>query len=202
MAYIGMLHPVVAKIETETEGQAVTYAAGMVMGKAISGNLTWDRMDNPLYADDSLAEDDNSLTGGTLELGTDDLLDSVRSYVLGLEAMPNSPSATDAPTEYETTDEAAPNVGCGYIRVRRKNGRTSYQAIWFHKVQFGETNENSQTKGQNIEWQTPTLTGRIMGVRNDATGKARYRRHVTFETLSDALNWLNTKAGITAQAGG
>lgn len=197
MAYIGMLHPVVAKIQTETEGQALVYEAGMVVGKAISGNLTWDRMDNPLYADDSLAEDDNSLTGGTLELGTDDLLDSVRAYMLGLEAMPTELNST-APTEYETTDEAAPYVGCGYIRVRRKSGVTSYQAIWFHKIQFGETNENSQTKGQNIEWQTPTLTGRIMGVRNDSTGKARYRRHVTFDTLSAALSWLNTKAGIVA----
>lgn len=195
MAFIGMRHVVAAKVATETPGQALTYDAGMVVGKAIQGNLTWNRNDNPLYADDAIAENDNGATGGSIELGTDDLLDAVRAYLLGDEKVTvgTSPNTT---TEYETTDEPAPYVGCGYVRVRIKNGVTSYQAVWYHKVQFGETTENAQTKGQTIEWQTPTITGRIMGVQNDASGTIRFRRRATFETLAAAVAWLDDKAGI------
>ena len=196
MAMIGMQHVVAAKVATETPGSALTYSAGMVVGKAIQGNLTWNRNDNPLYADDAMAENDNGATGGTIELGTDDLLDAVRAYLLGDEAITVG-TGTNTTTEYETTGEAAPYVGFGYIRVRVKGGVTSYQAVWYHKAQFGETTENAQTKGQTIEWQTPTLTGRIMGVNDNGAGQIRFRRRATFETLSAAVSWLNGKAGIT-----
>ena len=196
MAFIGMRHVVAAKIATETPGAALTYSAGMVVGKAIQGNLTWDRNDNPLYADDAIAENDNGATGGSIELVTDDLLDTVRAYLLGDEAI-SVGTGTSATTEYESTDEPAPYVGFGYMRVRVKNGVTSYQAVWYHKAQFGETNENAQTKGQTIEWQTPTLTGRIMGVNDNADGQIRFRRRATFETAAAAIAWLDAKAGIT-----
>lgn len=196
MAFIGMRHVVAAVIATETPGAALTYDAGMVVGKAIQGNLTWDRNDNPLYADDAIAENDNGATGGSIELVTDDLLDAVRAYLLGDEVI-TSGSGDTATTEYESTDEPAPYVGFGYMRVRVKNGVTSYQAVWYHKAQFGETNENAQTKGQTIEWQTPTLTGRIMGVNDNANGTIRFRRRATFDNAAAAIAWLDAKAGIT-----
>ena len=196
MAFIGMRHVVAAKIATETPGAALTYSAGMVVGKAIQGNLTWDRNNNPLYADDAIAENDNGATGGSIELVTDDLLDAVRAYLLGDEEVTVG-TGTSATTEYESTDEPAPYVGFGYMRVRVKNGVTSYQAVWYHKAQFGETTENAQTKGQTIEWQTPTLTGRIMGVNDNADGQIRFRRRATFETAAAAVAWLDAKAGIT-----
>lgn len=196
MAFIGMRHVVAATIATETPGAALTYDAGMVVGKAIQGNLTWNRNDNPLYADDAIAENDNGATGGSIELVTDDLLDVVRAYLLGDEAI-SAGTGTSATTEYESTDEPAPYVGFGYMRVRVKNGVTSYQAVWYHKAQFGETTENAQTKGQTIEWQTPTLTGRIMGVNDNANGQIRFRRRATFETAAAAIAWLDNKAGIT-----
>lgn len=196
MAFIGMRHVVAAKVATEVAGQALTYSDGMVAAKAITGNLTWNRNDNPLYADDAIAENDNGATGGSIELGVDDLLDNVRAYLMGDEAVTvGTGSATT--TEYETTDEPAPYVGFGYIRVRLKGSVTSYQALWYHKAQFAENSEQAQTKGDTITWQTPTLNGRIMGVQNDASGKIRYRRRATFETLADAVAWLNNKAGIT-----
>ena len=197
---IGMRHVVVAKVATETTGQALTYSAGMVAAKAIAGNLTWNRNDNPLYADDSIAENDNGATGGTLELNVDDLMDAVRAYMMGDEAVTVG-TGSAATTEYETTDQPAPYVGLGYMRVRVKDGATSYQAVWYHKAQFAENNENAQTKGDTITWQTPTLNGRIMGVQNDASGKIRYRRRATFDTAAAAVAWLDAKAGVTAQGG-
>lgn len=194
MAYIGMKYVVAAKVASETPGSPVTYTTGgMVIGKAISGNVTWNRNDNPLYADDSIAEDDNGITGGEIELGLDDMTDDVRVFLLGDKMTAGS---GDNPATYETGDAAAPYVGFGFIRVRRKAGATTFQAVWFYKAQFGEASEEAQTKGESIEWQTPTLTGRIMGVQNDSTMATKYRVRATFDTEAAARTWLNTKAGI------
>lgn len=196
MALIGMRYVVAAKVATETAGSAVTYDEGRVIGKAISADLTWNRNDNPLYADDTIAEDDNSITSGELEINLDDLDDTARVLLLG--DVEKTGTGSGSPKEYETSEKAAPYVGVGYIRVRRKNGETSYQACWFHKVQFGETSENAQTKGENIEWQTPTITGRVMGVQNESDLAVNFRRRATFATEAAAQEWLNTKAGISS----
>ena len=56
MAFIGLRHVVAAPITAETEGQPITYGTGAVIGKGIQANLTINRGDNPLYADDGEAE--------------------------------------------------------------------------------------------------------------------------------------------------
>ena len=201
MAYIGLRYPVAAPVATEVAGSPVTYSAGTVMGKAISANITWERNDNPLYADDTIAEDDNGITGGTIEFNADDFSDDVRELILGLIAEMDTSTPPAKTGVYDMTDAAAPYVGFGFIRVRRKAGTTTYQGVWICKVQFSENSENAQTKGQNVEWGTPTLTGRIMGVQEDSSGAILYRKHKTFDSEAGAKSWLNTLAGISVSNG-
>lgn len=190
MAFTGLQYAVVAAITAETEGSAVTYGTGKVLGRMISANISWTRNDNPLYADDAIAENDNGVTGGTIELNIDDISDEGRVYVLGETEV----TVTNG-KEYETTEAPAPYVGLGFLRVKRKAGVTSYIAEWVHKVQFGMDSEEAQTKGESIEWQTPTLNGKIFGVRNDSSLNNHYRRTATFDTLAEAKAWLDDKAG-------
>lgn len=191
MAFVGMMHPVVAKVATYTPGTTPTYDAGMVMGKAITGNLTITRNNNPLYGDDGVAEDDNSITAMSLELGLTDLEEAVQVYMGILEA---DGSTTG---QYIETGDSSPELGVGYIRVRRLNGETSYQGIWIFRGVFGPTNENSQTKQESIQWQTPTVTGNAM--RTLLTGsKNAFRRKANFTTYAAAETWLNTQANISA----
>lgn len=197
MAFIGMRHPVVAKIASHTEGTEPTYDSGMVMGHAIQGNLTITRNNNPLRGDDVIVEDDNGITAMSLELGLDDLEEAVRVYMLGLKEK-SVGSGENAIKEYHDTDEASPYVGTGYIRVRRKDGKTSYQAVWMYKVSFSEGGENSQTKGESIEWQTPTISGRVMGVNVGGTGERTFRKKANFATEDAAVSWLDSLAKITA----
>lgn len=188
MAFIGMQHPVAAAF-SQADGAAPVYTGGMVIGKAITGNLTINHNDNPLYADDTIVEDDNSITSIDLELGTDDLSDEARQLLLGMQLVGGVGYDSDVASGY---------VGVGYIRVRRLRGVTSYQGVWLYKVQFSENAENSATKGESIEWQTPTLNGRAMGVDIAVTGVEGYvfRQKKSFETLAAAEAWLDGLAGI------
>ena len=99
---------------------------------------------------------------------------------------------------YHETGESAPYVGTGYIRVRRKDNKTSYIAYWVHKAIFGLGTESAKTKGQSIEWQTPTLEGSIMGVKNNPALQVRFRERRTFARESEARAWIDKKAGIEA----
>lgn len=196
MAFIGMRHPVVAQLEAHTDGSEPTYKAGMVIGHAIAGNLTITRNSNPLYGDDTIVEDDNGITAMSLELGTDDLEEAVRVYMLGLKS--ETGFGSNAATTYYDTDESAPYVGVGYIRVRRKAGATKYQALWYYKAIFSEDSESSATKNESIEWQTPTVTGRVMGLNVGGSGELTFRKKQLFDTEAAATAWLNGLAGITA----
>lgn len=195
MAFIGLRYPVAAPITAETEGAEPTYGAGFVVGKAIQANLTITRNNNPLYGDDAIAEDDNGITGMSLELGVDDLEDEVRANLMGDVVVQGE---NGAPAVYYETGNSAPNVGFGYIRVRRRHGVTSYQALFIHKITFGQTSENAQTKGESIEWQTPTITGRAAGLMLNNVNYISFRKRALFTTFAAAQAWLRTQANITA----
>ena len=187
MAYIGMRFPVAALIKTETENAEPEYKNGFVVGKAISANLTISRNDNPLYGDDAICEQDNGITAMQLEFGTDDLDEAAQVKLLGI---------VKSGDVYYDTNKPAPAVGFGYIRVRRLRGVTSYQAIWIHKIQFGIESEAGQTKGETIEWQTPTFTGRAMGLNLASTNGISFRKRATFTTEADAQTWLANIARV------
>lgn len=198
MAFIGMRHVVGALITSETAGAEPTYGtsgSGFLIGKAITGNLTINRNSNPLYADDAIAEDDNGITSMDLELGLDDLMEDIQDKMGLLKAVTaGSPSVTT----YYDTSASAKAIGVGYIRVRRKNGVTKYQAIWIYKSIFSKNSENSQTKGESIEWNTPTVNGRCIGLPIDSTGDLSYRKIQNFDTEADAATWLNGLANYSA----
>ena len=196
MAFIGLRKAIAAPLATEPGNAEPTYGSGgSVIGKAIQANLTITRNNNPLYADDTIVEDDNSITAMSLELGLDDLAPEDRVKVLGL--VKKTAGTNPAVDTYYDTDASAPYVGFGYIRVRRKAGVTSYQACWIYKAKFSFEDESTQTKGESIEWQTPTINGRCMGISRDASGRLDFRARQVFASEADAKTWLNTKAGIT-----
>lgn len=193
MAFVGLLYAVAAPIQTEADGQAITYGKGQVIGGMMTAEISYTRNSNPLYADDRVMEEDNSITGGTIKMGVDDVNDDARVMMLG------DVKEGDAGEEvYHETGESAPYVGTGYIRVRRKDNKTNYIVYWVHKAIFGIGTESAKTKGQSIEWQTPTLEGSIMGVKNNAALQTRFRERRTFTKESEARAWLNKKAGIEA----
>ena len=88
MAFIGMRHVVAAPVSAHTPGAEPTYGTGFDVGMAITGNLTINRNNNPLYADDVIAEDDNGITGMELELGVDDLTDEIEANMARLKYQP------------------------------------------------------------------------------------------------------------------
>lgn len=193
MAEIGMQYPVWAPLTSEA-GNTLTYGTGMVMGRAVSANLSWQKEDNELYGDDIVAETDNSITGYTLDVTTTELEEAVEAAILGLQKVGST-------EEYEQTSDNAPYGGHGYIRVLTRRNVQLYKCVWYPKIQFSKNSEASNTKGKSIQWGTPTLNGKGLGAYDDATGKAKFRKQQVFTTLAAAKAYLNGKANISGSGG-
>lgn len=187
-ANVGMVYPVAAEVDTYTPGTSITYKAGTNFAEAVSASLSWNRADGHFYGDDVELDSDNGVLSYTITFEPSGLSDAARATLLG---------ETLASSEYTITDDAAPDIGFGYIRVMRDKGTVSYEGWWYHKLKFGVSSEETRTKEQSIEWRVPTLEGIGAGVSLDNTGKLAFAVHRTFDSLSGAKSWLNGKAGIT-----
>ena len=189
---VGMVYPVCAPVATYTPGTSITYSAGSVVSEARGATVNWDRSDGEFYGDDILLDSDNGVLGYTIDFEPAGLSDAIRKTLLG---------EIQGTSEYSITDAAAPYVGFGYIRVMRDNASgtvvTNYEAWWYYRVQFSVSSEETRTKERNIEWRTPTLSGKGTGVRLSSGDTVTFAVHETFETYDAAKSWLNAKASIT-----
>jgi phi13 family phage major tail protein len=174
MAKIGLKYPVYKGATTEG-----------VIGKAIQADIEITINDVKLYADDGIAESDKSFQSGTITLGIDDLSDTIQEEFLG-----HTVGTDPAEIVAKGTDES-PYVGIGFYGIKKVSGVKKYRAIWLPKVQFGEPSDANATKGESLEFATPTLEGTIM---LDDDGAWKYEQ--TFAAEADAIAYLETKAGI------
>ena len=115
MADIGLRYAAFARVQSHTEGSAITYGAGREVGMMISANVAITRNSNRLFANDVVAEEDNSISEAQITVNTDDLTLDNEQYMCGTVKTGEGDSA-----HYEDTDEPAPLGGFGYVRVRSK----------------------------------------------------------------------------------
>ena len=192
-ANVGMVHPVVATVQTYTEGTSISYNAGKRVAEAVSASINWNRADGRFYGDDVVLDSDNGVLGYTIDFEPTGLTDEIRAYMLGETAQTG---------EYTINDAASPDVGFGYVRVMRTTNSSgtvenSYEGWWYYKLKFGVSGEETRTKEQNIEWRTPTLSGVGAGIQLDSSGVQKFAVHKSFSSKSDAISYVNNKAGIT-----
>ena len=189
---VGMVYPVASAVSAYTPGTSITYGTGFVIAEARGATVNWERSDSEFYGDDVLLDTDNGVTGYTIDFEPTGLSDTVRQKLLG---------EVKATSEYSITDAAAPDVGFGYIRVMREDGTTSvettYEGWWYYKVKFSVSSEETRTKEKDLEWRTPTLSGKGAGVQLSSGDALTFAVHQSFSTMAAAKTWLKGKAGIT-----
>lgn len=197
MAYIGMRKPQFAAVSgTRTDGSAITYGTPIVLGPAVSANVSFDVADNPDYGDDVIIDNDTGINGYSIALEVNDITAAGRAACLGWKKVMSTVTTTDV-DHYEANDDAPPEGGLAYIRVKMFKGVKKYEAFFFHCLQCSSGGENASTKQKQITWNHPTINASGIGVYIDSTGKARYFDWMEFETESAAQTWINGKFGYS-----
>lgn len=198
MAKIGLKCPVAAQITgyDSTTG-APTYGNGFIIGKAVLAEKTIESNSNPLYGDDSIAENDSSFASGTIKLGVTDF---GNDYADGLQVQAKIlgnvvTSVTGGGYSIRrASGQSAPYLGFGFYKTKMHNGQRIYEATWLYKTQFKTPSDTTNTKGQSIEWQTPEIEGTIMCIEDFDGGT--YEDSTIFETEAAARSWLQQHAMV------
>ena len=184
MATIGLRYPIWSPCASGGSGVPIVYGTPVTGDHAIEASITWNRNANQLYGDDIVVEYDNSVMGGEITFGFDNLSAALKASMLGETEIGST-------GVYEISDAAAPHGGFGYVKVVRNSGTTTYEAYWYHDVQFVLDGESAKTRGDNIEWQTPTITGKIFGVDEDGSGVFKFRTVKSHATYALATAYLD-----------
>ena len=177
MANIGLTNIWFSEL-TENDGVA-TYEGATNLGKAVSCSVSITNNEAKLYGDDVLAESDTSFSNGSITLGVTDDDDSVFAPLLG-HAINNGEVVKKA-------DDAAPYVGIGRIVTKMVSGVYKYKVEFLYKVKFSEPSRDENTKGESIEFATPSIEG-IIATLDDNHGT--WSKTKTFTSKSDALTYL------------
>ena len=205
MAGIGMYGVYYSKA-TIANGVVTGYGGVKTMGKAISASFEPNTPDeNPLYANNSVAENDSSgASGGTLTLTLDRLTQEAAADLYGLTVEDVEVTVGDTPgtkvegtaLKYTGNEQSAP-VGVAFIRQNQVDGVRNHEVILYRRSTFSMPADSAQTMGESIEWQTPEIEASVMGLEGDGTNA--WFEQVIFPTQEAAIAYITNYFAAPAE---
>lgn len=155
-----------------------TYGEVKTLAGAIECQVTLDLAEATLYVDDQVQEQVSEFKTGTMTIGTDDGDYDSFAELLGK-------TVAEDGTVTSNSNDTPIFVGFGHIVPKMLNGSKKYKAEFFHKVKFKPFMADAQTKGDSIEFTTPSIEATIFeNVNGD------WEKHGIFETEAAALEAL------------
>lgn len=155
------------------------YNGAKSLGKAVDCKVAIENYTAELYADDTLAESDYTFKKGTITLTIDEDDDTVFAELLGHEVDVETKEMVRKDTD------VAPYVGVGRILTKVVNGVYKYKVEFLPKVKFSEPAQEEQTKGDNIEFKTPSIEGVVQKLADGTWSKTK-----TFTDKTEAITYL------------
>lgn len=181
MAYIGLKKPIIGK-----RTGAKKYSAPSALGKAVSMSITPNYNEASLYGDDALAEYDKYFKDADVTLGTTTIPMEMHNTLFG-----HTVNAEEKTVSSNANDENN-YVGVGIMSVEKVDGTTTYAAMFIYKVKFSEPSDEFTTRGDSIEYKTPSISGKA-----SAEDDGAWKETKTFDTEKEALAWIYTQFGAT-----
>lgn len=166
----------------------ISFETPIALGDAMNVNLDLRFAEGRLYAESVLAEYVREPTGGTISVGTKYIKKEAEVLLFGCTAETDMDEVT-----YSGKDNAN-YVGFGAYAPDKIDGVTKFTAFFVHKTMFGPPGYSLQTKGENIQFSTPTTSGEFLP--DDSADKKMLSR-ATLATEAAAIAWINTKFGVT-----
>ncbi len=199
MAIKGLSIPVIGDYKNNDNN--VTYSNPVVADKAVEYGVSWTTSDdNPLYADNAIAEQDSGVfQSGELTLGTADLPQELSKRILGLKNKTVTYGEEQTVEELIYDDEAkSPYLGFGVIELHQINNVDKYRAVFLPKIKFNLPEEAATTKGDSVDWQTKSISANIL--RSDLVDEDYshpWMIDAWFESEAEAVTYLMYKCGKT-----
>lgn len=166
----------------------VSYENPTDVGDAMSAQLDLRFAEGRPYAESKLAEYIKLATGGTISLAVKYIKKAAQAMLYGC--------TTDTSKENIkfSAKDVANYVGVGFYAPDKVDGVTKYTCVWVPKALFGPPSMAYQTKGENIQFNTPTTTGEFLA---DDSENELLLETETVDSAADAVTWIKGKLGET-----
>lgn len=189
----------------KSEGVTTGYDGNVkMMGKAVSADFTANTPeDNPLPANNSVAENDTSSgSGGELALELDRMTLEVAADLYGTEVQDVSVTVGEDTVSgkeivYKGLETSVP-VGAAYIKLHQEDGKNIHEVMFYREMSFSRPSDSAETMGESVEWQTPEISGNVMGMQGD--GSDPWYRVSRWPTQEAAIAYIYQLFGATASA--
>lgn len=179
MAKIGLNNFRYAVATVNESTGSISYGTVKKPGKAVSFTFEPTVADAKLYADDSLAESDNRVTGGNVTMGIDRYDAETMAEILGHQY------DSDTNEIVSTINDVSPYVGVGRVTRIMVDNVQKFRATFLALCKFSEPSADDNTMGESIEFSTYELGG-TMAIPQNGT----WRKEKTFTTQADAISYL------------
>lgn len=184
MAYIGLRKPITGK-----RTGAKKYEKPFAFGKAVALQVTPNYAEGQLYADDVQAEYDKEFNYADVTLGTSTIPIQAHNQMFGHKVEEEQKAVT-----MNANDENG-FVGMGWITVEKVDGVRNYIGNFLYKAKFSEPSEDYATKGESVEYKTPSISGRAL-----AEDDGDWKDVKTFKTEKEAYDWImKEKFGVAEE---
>lgn len=184
--------PVIATL-TEASGSDPAWSSGVIIGKLINVSITPNMNTGELYGDDALAESVVEFGSVTVSLNTTTLPASARATLFGETYTAATTGQNPAPeTLVSKGSSASAYLGFGFVVGEIIDGVEKYAMVWLHKVKFSMPADSYTTKGDSIEFGTPTIEG-----TGTTDSKDEWRTIKWYDSKSAAVTALKSQAGIS-----
>lgn len=176
MAYTGLKNFYYAVMTDDVVDGTTTYETPKRLGAAIALSETPTTSMNTLYAENGPAETASANGPTTAEIGVKDLAPEVRADILGQRLDANG-------VLHQNRNDKAPYVALGF----QMTSETESDAfVWLYKGKFGRPSTTAATKGESVEFSTPTISATFIGRDSDGEEKSSIVQNDANQAVVDA----------------
>jgi len=135
----------------DTPAAAPTYDTPKVLAKSIEVTITPRYREGSLYASNAAVRREKRIDGYDVSMNVDQVVAAIRQEITGRQIDAKGVQIIKGTQE-------APYLALGFAQTKDNNGKELW---WLYKGKFAEGEKAAKTRGENIEYQTPTLTAQF-----------------------------------------
>ena len=141
---------------------AITYTGPQTIGDAMNVNMSLRFAEGRLYAEGALAEYIREATGGTLSIGVKYIPNAAQKVLFGAQDKTRGSGASAVTGLKYSAKDSSKEVGVAFYAPDLIDGVKKYTCVLIKRARFGLPDMVYNTKGENIQFNTPTTTGEFL----------------------------------------
>lgn len=179
----------VGKYNFNKETKKVTYDTPISVGDAMSCTMEIRRAEARLYAEGALKEYISEITGGTCSIGTKYIPADAQQLMYGSREKVRTIAEKEVTSLLTGSNDSGDYVGVAGYDPDMMDNIKKYYCWMFKKVRFGKPGMSLQTKGETIQFQTPTTTGEILP--DDTNLEDNVVEEAYVDSEEEAIAWVD-----------